>query len=125
MLRVSLHSNLLAFKSPYHTVVVCLWEICFHQLPHFVFNSSHIACCNIKKPLMIVHYNIFTVSSVVFSCRSTYSHSVILYITNSPVKDYIVVNDRWGGNNIRCQHGGYYTCHDRFNPGELKYHVID
>ena len=35
---------------------------------------------------------------------------------SSPVKDRIVVNDRWG-TDCRCNHGGYYTCHDRFNPG--------
>lgn len=34
------------------------------------------------------------------------------------MKDYVAVNDRWGGNDIRCHHGGYYTCQDRFNPGE-------
>lgn len=34
----------------------------------------------------------------------------------SPVKDSVVVNDRWGID-IPCHHGGYYTCQDRFNPG--------
>uniref|UniRef100_A0A914E2J3 Saposin B-type domain-containing protein n=1 Tax=Acrobeloides nanus TaxID=290746 RepID=A0A914E2J3_9BILA len=33
----------------------------------------------------------------------------------SPVKDTVVTNDRWGmGTN--CVHGGYFTCHDAYNP---------
>ncbi|KAK2585235.1 hypothetical protein KPH14_009937 [Odynerus spinipes] len=36
----------------------------------------------------------------------------------SPVKDTIVVNDRWG-QNIPCHHGDFYTCSDRYNPGVL------
>ncbi|XP_071815084.1 alpha-L-fucosidase-like isoform X2 [Apostichopus japonicus] len=58
-------------------------------------------------------------------CPDTYWESTdfLAWLFNeSPVKDYIVVNDRWGGNNIRCQHGGYYTCQDRFNPGVLQKH---
>ena len=30
----------------------------------------------------------------------------------------MVVNDRWGKGDA-CKHGGYFTCHDRFNPGQL------
>lgn len=33
----------------------------------------------------------------------------------SPVKDVVVVNDRWGSG-CACHHGGYYTCSDRFEP---------
>ncbi|RXG58170.1 Alpha-L-fucosidase [Armadillidium vulgare] len=40
----------------------------------------------------------------------------------SPVKDTVVVNDRWGGNDILCQHGSFYTCTDRYNPGVLQPH---
>ncbi|XP_044270191.1 alpha-L-fucosidase-like [Tribolium madens] len=36
----------------------------------------------------------------------------------SPVKDVIVTNDRWGSNTM-CTHGGFYTCSDRYNPGFL------
>lgn len=36
----------------------------------------------------------------------------------SPVRDTVVVNDRWGINTA-CHHGGFYTCADRFNPGNL------
>lgn len=35
----------------------------------------------------------------------------------SPVRDTVVVNDRWGSN-MPCHHGGFYTCTDRFNPGK-------
>ncbi|RUS75797.1 hypothetical protein EGW08_016424 [Elysia chlorotica] len=40
---------------------------------------------------------------------------------DSPVKDTVVVNDRWG-KGIMCNHGGVYTCGDRFNPGVLQKH---
>jgi len=39
----------------------------------------------------------------------------------SPVRDTVVVNDRWG-NGDSCLHGGYYTCDDRYNPGVLQPH---
>lgn len=35
----------------------------------------------------------------------------------SPVKDKVVVNDRWG-RGIPCKHGDFYTCSDRYNPGK-------
>lgn len=35
---------------------------------------------------------------------------------DSPVKDNVVVNDRWG-TDTHCQHGGFLNCHDRYNPG--------
>ncbi|KAL6067768.1 Tissue alpha-L-fucosidase [Balamuthia mandrillaris] len=40
---------------------------------------------------------------------------------DSPVKDEVVVNDRWGSGDT-CKHGGYYTCSDRYNPGKLQTH---
>lgn len=40
---------------------------------------------------------------------------------DSPVRDKIVVNDRWG-QGAMCHHGGYYTCADRYNPGVLQNH---
>ena len=33
------------------------------------------------------------------------------------MKDTIAVNDRWG-TYTKCHHGGYYTCTDKYNPGE-------
>ncbi|KAH9502565.1 hypothetical protein Btru_069009 [Bulinus truncatus] len=40
---------------------------------------------------------------------------------NSPVKDTVVTNDRWG-QSVMCHHGGFYTCSDRYNPGHLVTH---
>ncbi|XP_042302381.1 plasma alpha-L-fucosidase [Sceloporus undulatus] len=40
---------------------------------------------------------------------------------DSPVRDIVVTNDRWGAGTI-CKHGGYYTCADRYNPGHLLFH---
>jgi len=40
----------------------------------------------------------------------------------SPVKDIVVTNDRWGNNDIKCKHGGYWTCRDNYNPGYLMPH---
>lgn len=39
----------------------------------------------------------------------------------SPVKDTVVTNDRWGIETV-CKHGGFHTCSDRFNPGVLQEH---
>ena len=39
----------------------------------------------------------------------------------SPVKDTIVVNDRWGSGDL-CHHGDFYTCTDNYNPGKLVNH---
>ncbi|XP_037602464.1 plasma alpha-L-fucosidase [Sebastes umbrosus] len=40
---------------------------------------------------------------------------------DSPVRDTVVTNDRWGKDCI-CKHGGYYTCADRYQPGHLLNH---
>jgi len=40
---------------------------------------------------------------------------------DAPNKDYVVVNDRWGIGDL-CNHGGYYTCADRYNPGRVQNH---
>ncbi|CAH1130470.1 unnamed protein product [Ceutorhynchus assimilis] len=37
----------------------------------------------------------------------------------SPNKDEVVVNDRWGAG-IPCHHGDYYTCKDKYDPGVLQ-----
>lgn len=42
----------------------------------------------------------------------------------SPVKDTVVTNDRWGiGTN--CKHGDFFTCADRYNPGKLVKHKFE
>lgn len=38
---------------------------------------------------------------------------------DSPVKDTVVTNDRWGML-TPCKHGGFFTCNDRYNPGVLQ-----
>lgn len=48
-------------------------------------------------------------------------HFLAWLYNKSPVKDTVVTNDRWG-NNTMCNHGGYYTCSDRFSPGVLQPH---
>uniref|UniRef100_A0A674M976 Alpha-L-fucosidase n=1 Tax=Takifugu rubripes TaxID=31033 RepID=A0A674M976_TAKRU len=40
---------------------------------------------------------------------------------DSPVKDTIVTNDRWGAG-CYCKHGGYYNCEDKYTPGQLPKH---
>ncbi|KAI1301613.1 Alpha-L-fucosidase [Halotydeus destructor] len=48
------------------------------------------------------------------------SRDFIAWLYNeSPVKDSVVINDRWG-NGVMCHHGGFITCSDRFNPGVLQ-----
>ncbi|XP_026329740.1 plasma alpha-L-fucosidase-like [Hyposmocoma kahamanoa] len=50
------------------------------------------------------------------------SRELLTWLYNdSPVKDEIVVNDRWG-NNTNCQHGDFLNCEDRYNPGYLLNH---
>ncbi|KAK3743711.1 hypothetical protein QZH41_012395 [Actinostola sp. cb2023] len=39
----------------------------------------------------------------------------------SPVKDTVVVNDRWGAG-CMCHHGSVYTCSDAYDPGVLVKH---
>lgn len=36
---------------------------------------------------------------------------------DSPVKETVVVNDRWGSETL-CKHGGFLTCKDRYTPGK-------
>ena len=38
---------------------------------------------------------------------------------DSPVKDTVVVNDRWG-KGTGCKHGDYFNCADRYRPGKLQ-----
>ncbi|XP_043854092.1 LOW QUALITY PROTEIN: tissue alpha-L-fucosidase [Dromiciops gliroides] len=40
---------------------------------------------------------------------------------DSPVKDQIVVNDRWG-QDTGCKHGGYFNCKDKYRPTTLPKH---
>ena len=42
-------------------------------------------------------------------------------VNDSPVKDTVVYNDRWGSGNT-CKHGSFFTCSDRYNPGKKQTH---
>ncbi|XP_065896194.1 integrin beta pat-3-like [Dysidea avara] len=56
------------------------------------------------------------------SANDTYwqSKEFLAWLYNSsPVKDTVVVNDRWGSGDS-CKNGGYFTCHDRYNPGPTR-----
>nr|VZI07040.1 unnamed protein product [Spirometra erinaceieuropaei] len=37
---------------------------------------------------------------------------------DSPVKDFVVANDRWGSD-VECKHGDFLTCQDRYHPTVL------
>nr|CAB3247398.1 alpha-L-fucosidase-like [Phallusia mammillata] len=39
----------------------------------------------------------------------------------SPVKDVVVTNDRWGTGSA-CRHGGFYSCSNRYDPGIIQPH---
>jgi hypothetical protein len=41
--------------------------------------------------------------------------------TNIIMIKYFMSIKRWGAGDI-CQHGSYYTCDDRYNPGKLQNH---
>ena len=51
---------------------------------------------------------------------SIHTYNSYAVYDHSPVKDTVVVNDRWGHGD-QCINGGYFTCHDRYNPGVLSY----
>ena len=54
------------------------------------------------------------------------STAFLAWLANdSPVKDTVVWNDRWGGgaDSCLCHHGAYYTCADRFLPSSLVGHA--
>uniref|UniRef100_A0A8C8ZKP3 Alpha-L-fucosidase n=1 Tax=Prolemur simus TaxID=1328070 RepID=A0A8C8ZKP3_PROSS len=59
-----------------------------------------------------------------WECSDTYWNSTefLSWLYNdSPVKDEVVVNDRWG-KNCSCHHGGYYNCQDKYTPQSLPDH---
>ena len=47
---------------------------------------------------------------------TTFFFKKFLCILYSPVRDNILVNDRWG-NETRCKHGDIKDCADKFDPG--------
>ncbi|XP_067111497.1 tissue alpha-L-fucosidase-like isoform X2 [Osmerus mordax] len=49
------------------------------------------------------------------------THFLAWLYNDSPVKDVVVTNDRWG-KGCYCKHGGYFNCADRYSPGHLLNH---
>ncbi|XP_068603257.1 tissue alpha-L-fucosidase-like [Brachionichthys hirsutus] len=49
------------------------------------------------------------------------THFLAWLYNESPVKDTVVTNDRWGAG-CYCQHGGFYNCKDKYSPSELPKH---
>lgn len=45
-----------------------------------------------------------------------FSLFVQIFFFFSPVKDTVIVNDRWG-KEAECHHGDVFTCYDQYNPG--------
>ncbi|XP_046360961.1 alpha-L-fucosidase-like [Haliotis rufescens] len=52
------------------------------------------------------------------------THFLAWLYNDSPIKDTVVTNDRWG-DECMCKHGGYYTCHDKYNPGVVQKHKFE
>jgi len=48
---------------------------------------------------------------------------IVISTHYSPVKDFVVVNDRWGTRDA-CKNGGFFTCRDHYNPGEHIWIVV-
>ncbi|VDP52260.1 unnamed protein product [Soboliphyme baturini] len=49
------------------------------------------------------------------------THFLAWLYNDSPVKDLVVVNDRWGAE-ANCKHGDFFSCSDRYSPGILQKH---
>lgn len=68
------------------------------------------------------HFDSFEKIYISFHSEQNINIKVSLFY--SPVKDTVVVNDRWG-KNIRCQHGGFWNCDDKYTPGIHSYLSFD
>ncbi len=108
----------------------CTHENAVQDLKMAASTTTRGACLH-RRTFLLEHYakwaEVFLLCVCVCECvcvrvcvrvRSAHIILQVLFITIifSPVKDSVVVNDRWCGN-CACKHGGYYTCRDRYNPG--------
>ena len=83
----------------------CVWVLsCFDEYSFFV-----LLCFVLLTSMWLLFYVTYI---------HTYIHTYIYISVYSPVKDKVVVNDRWG-RGCRCQHGGFFTCSDGSTSGEL------
>ena len=73
-----------------------------------VFHNTSNQC--IKVNITTINVNMYINSAQLNKIMKTYK------FISSPVKDSIVVNDRWGSD-TNCKHGDYKTCNDEYNPG--------
>ncbi|XP_058475624.1 tissue alpha-L-fucosidase-like [Solea solea] len=49
------------------------------------------------------------------------THFLAWLYNDSPIKDEVITNDRWG-KSCHCKHGGYYNCADRYSPSTIPDH---
>ena len=75
-----------------------------------------------KQPIIVLYFE--SEPLLKFYNLEAWSGSLTMfYVYFSPVKDSVVINDRWG-NNVGCHHGGFYTCGDRYNPGIVSFKFL-
>lgn len=80
-----------------------MWYVCLH------YSTSYV----ILNGIWSVHVYVFIFCIWDYTaCRCQCNSRVYV---SSPVKEHVVVNDRWG-NTTFCKHGSYLTCSDRYNP---------
>lgn len=98
------------------------WQVHLQRTYKTRIQASQIQ--QICKNTMIDHSeNIFFFFKFFFRCVFSLWYNIdclkFVCVNFSPVKDTVVVNDRWGYDS-RCKHGGFLSCDDRFNPGKVK-----